>query len=191
VANEEVVKNRSLPGDFRLAASLFTAYIGTANRGRRIPAPGHIPQVTAPTAAGSDVEGFMNKLYASLLAVFLACSMLGCGSAHTQPSRTASHGGSAQTGKASWYGKPYHGRTTASGERYNMHAQTAAHKTLPFGTKVRVTNLENGKDTVVRINDRGPFVKGRIIDLSYSAANQIKMVQSGVVSVKVEILSRP
>ena len=132
----------------------------------------------------------MNKLSTALLTLLLVCSILGCGSAHTHPVQTASHGRTVQHGKASWYGKAFHGRLTASGERYDMHAPTAAHKSLPFGTRVRVTNLDNGKHTVVRINDRGPFVKGRIIDLSYGAAKQIQMLQRGVVRVKLEILSR-
>ena len=132
----------------------------------------------------------MKKLSTALLTLLLVGSFLGCGSAHTQPVQTHSHGKSVQHGKASWYGKPFHGRLTANGERYNMHAPTAAHKTLPFGTRVRVTNLDNGKHTVVRINDRGPFVKGRIIDLSYGAAKQIQMLQMGVARVKLEILSR-
>lgn len=80
---------------------------------------------------------------------------------------------SAQAGMASWYGSKFHGRTTASGERYNMNALTAAHKSLPFGTKVKVTNQKNGKSVVVTINDRGPFVKGRAIDLSKAAHKKI------------------
>lgn len=74
---------------------------------------------------------------------------------------------------ASWYGGKFHGRTTASGEVYNMYALTAAHKTLPFGTKVKVTNKKNGKVVYVRINDRGPFIKGRVIDLSKAAHEKI------------------
>lgn len=76
---------------------------------------------------------------------------------------------SAIAAVASWYGPGFHGRLTANGERYNMHALTAAHKTLPFGTEVKVTNVKNGKSVVVRINDRGPFTKGRTIDLSKAA----------------------
>ena len=92
---------------------------------------------------------------------------------------------------ASWYGKPYHGRQTANGERYDMHQMTAAHKTLPFGTVVRVTNLENGKKVEVRINDRGPFKKGRIIDMSYASAKKLDMVGPGVVKVKVVVVTTP
>jgi rare lipoprotein A len=96
--------------------------------------------------------------------------------------------GRVQRGLASWYGPKFHGRLTSSKEVYDMHDMTAAHKTLPFGTFVMVTNLNNGKSVVVRINDRGPFVKGRIIDLSYAAARVLSMVGPGVVPVKVEIL---
>ena len=91
-------------------------------------------------------------------------------------------------GYASWYGPGFHGRTTANGERYNQHAMTAAHKKLPFGTKVRVTNLDNNKTTIVRINDRGPFIRGRIIDLSKKAAKEIAMLGSGTARVRVETL---
>ena len=93
-----------------------------------------------------------------------------------------------QVGYASWYGPRFHGRRTASGEIYDMNALTAAHKTLPFGTLVRVTNLQNGKSVVVRINDRGPYVKGRIIDLSAAAAKKIGLDKSGVAKVKLEII---
>ncbi|MBI1983483.1 MAG: septal ring lytic transglycosylase RlpA family protein [Acidobacteria bacterium] len=91
-----------------------------------------------------------------------------------------------EQGIASWYGHPYHGRRAASGEIYNMHDMTAAHRTLPFGARVRVYNLENGRNTTVRINDRGPFVAGRIIDLSHAAAQAIGM--SGLAPVRLEIL---
>ena len=91
-------------------------------------------------------------------------------------------------GKASWYGPGFHGRLTANGERYNQHALTAAHPNLRFGTKVRVTNLKNGRSVVVRINDRGPYAKGRIIDLSAAAAQTIGMIDMGVAPVRVEVL---
>ena len=96
--------------------------------------------------------------------------------------------GFAQRGLASWYGSKFHGRLTANGERYNMYGRTAAHKTLPFETYVQVTNLRNGKKTIVRINDRGPFVRGRIIDLTYTAARDLDMAEDGVVSVQVKAL---
>jgi rare lipoprotein A len=92
-------------------------------------------------------------------------------------------------GKASRYGPNFHGRLTSNGERYNIHKRTAAHKTLPINTYVRVINLNNGRETIVRINDRGPFVDGRIIDLSYQAAKEIGLIKKGVVPVKLEVLS--
>lgn len=92
-------------------------------------------------------------------------------------------------GVASYYGPGFQGNKTANGERFNMHDMTAAHKTLPFNTKVKVYNLTNGKTVIVRINDRGPFKKGRIIDLSKGAAKKIGMLQSGTANVKLEILN--
>ena len=99
-----------------------------------------------------------------------------------------SSAGFRQKGIASWYGRDFHGKKTANGERYNMHAYTAAHKELPLPTWVRVTNLENGKSVVVRVNDRGPFVRGRIIDMSYTGARMLGMVDSGIAPVLVEAL---
>lgn len=94
-----------------------------------------------------------------------------------------------ERGIASWYGHPYHGRPTSSGEIYNMYDMTAAHRTLPFGTQVRVHDLDNGQGVTVRINDRGPFVGGRIIDLSYAAAKAMGMVGAGTAMVRLEILN--
>jgi rare lipoprotein A len=94
-----------------------------------------------------------------------------------------------EEGKASWYGAPFHGRQASNGETYDMYKFTAAHRTLPFNTMVRVTNMTNGKSTTVRITDRGPFVDNRIIDLSYAAAKQIESIGPGVVTVQLEILS--
>lgn len=91
-------------------------------------------------------------------------------------------------GQASWYGKRFHGKLTASGEKYNMRAYTAAHKTLPFGTVVRVVNTANNKSVDVKINDRGPFLRGRVIDLSQKAFEQIGNTSKGVVPVRIEIL---
>lgn len=93
---------------------------------------------------------------------------------------------SLASGMASWYGPGFHGKTTASGESYNMHALTAAHKTLPFGSKVKVTNLKNNKSTTVTINDRGPFIRGRIIDLSKKANN---LLDCDLCKVKLTVLS--
>jgi rare lipoprotein A len=94
-------------------------------------------------------------------------------------------------GKASWYGTEFHGKKTADGEIYNMYDMTAAHKTLPFDTYVRVRNLENNKTAIVRINDRGPFARGRIIDLSYSAAKKLGIVGPGTTDVEIVALPGP
>lgn len=91
-------------------------------------------------------------------------------------------------GTASWYGSDFHGRKTANGEIYDMYGVSAAHKTLPLGTRVHVTNLENGRDVVLVINDRGPFVRGRIIDLSYGAARRLDIVQKGTAKVRVKAI---
>jgi rare lipoprotein A len=103
-----------------------------------------------------------------------------------QPLR--SHDGFSEQGLASWYGLDFHGKKTSNGEIYDMHALTAAHKTLPLGIHVKVTNLNNGKEIVVRLNDRGPFVKGRVIDLSYTAAQALDVVRPGTAPVRVEAL---
>ena len=99
--------------------------------------------------------------------------------------------GFAEEGMASWYGRDFHGRKTSNGEIYNMYAMTAAHKTLPLGIHVKVKNLRNGREAVVRLNDRGPFVEGRIIDLSYVAAKKIGIVGPGTAPVRIEVLGTP
>jgi len=96
-----------------------------------------------------------------------------------------------ETGRASWYGAPYHNRRASNGEIYNMHAMTAAHRTLPLGSIVRVTNEKTGHSVLVRITDRGPFVTGRILDVSYAAAKRLDIWQPGVATVKVEVLQTP
>lgn len=98
--------------------------------------------------------------------------------------------GFEETGLASWYGSEWHGLKTSSGEIYDMYDRTAAHKTLPMGTYVRVRNLKNNNTSVVRINDRGPFIRGRIIDLSYTAAKDIGLVGPGLTPVRIEALGR-
>ncbi|WP_437881794.1 septal ring lytic transglycosylase RlpA family protein [Pseudomonas sp. LRF_L74] len=91
-------------------------------------------------------------------------------------------------GKASYYGKAHHGNRTANGERFDQNALTAAHRTLPFGSRVRVTNLNNDRSVIVRINDRGPYGRGRIIDVSKRAAEELGMIRSGIVPVRLESL---
>ncbi|WP_425273960.1 septal ring lytic transglycosylase RlpA family protein [Paraburkholderia lacunae] len=95
-----------------------------------------------------------------------------------------------QTGRASWYGRGFHGRRTANGERYDMHALTAAHRTLPLGSYVRVTNPATSRSVVVRINDRGPYARGRVIDLSMAAASMLDMRHAGTARVKIEGLTQ-
>lgn len=119
-----------------------------------------------------------------LLGAVFCVSLAGC-SAHRFAEPEV---GSTQRGLASWYGGEFHGRSTASGETYDMHEKTAAHRDLPLGTLVRVKNLDNGQATEVRINDRGPFVRGRIIDLSYTAAKELKMLGPGTAKVEIRVL---
>ena len=96
-----------------------------------------------------------------------------------------------ETGLASWYGPPYHNRRGSNGEVYNMHAMTAAHRTLPLGSVVRVTNLKTSKSALVRITDRGPFIPGRVLDLSLAAAQKLDVYRPGVAEVKVEVIQTP
>lgn len=104
---------------------------------------------------------------------------------------TAVSVGMTETGIASWYGHPYHGRASASGEIYDMEQMTAAHRTLPFQTWVRVHDLQNGKTVDVRINDRGPFVDGRVIDISHAAAKSLAMIGPGTAKVRIEVIKTP
>lgn len=130
------------------------------------------------------------RLGLHLLALLLA----GCASGQAPPGEhwgggaagaTPSAAAGAERGLASWYGERHHGRRTASGETFDMHALTAAHRTLPFGTRVRVRNPATGDSVVVRINDRGPFKQGRVIDLSRAAAERIGLIRAGVAPVEI------
>lgn len=96
-----------------------------------------------------------------------------------------------QYGNASWYGRSFHGKRTASGESFDMHEFTGAHRNLPFGTMVKVKNLRNGKEVLVRVNDRGPFIKSRIIDLSRAAATALGIVSRGTARVSIEVITQP
>ena len=109
--------------------------------------------------------------------------------AHGRRGTIPPQGKRVEVGWASWYGEPFHGRKTASGAVYDMYQLTAAHKTLPLGTRVMVTHLKNGNAVAVTVNDRGPFVKGRIIDLSYAAAQALGMAGEGVAQVRVEVVA--
>lgn len=119
-----------------------------------------------------------------LIAVLAACS------SNPEPLTSVSPGWS-EKGEASWYGPGFDGKRTASGEVYDMEAMTAAHRQLPFGTRVNVRNLDNGRETVVRVNDRGPFAHGRIIDLSKAGARAIGMLGTGVAEVQLEVVGAP
>ena len=121
-------------------------------------------------------------LVISFLILIAGCCFLG------KPKVEEWDGQKRYKGIASWYGKDFHGKKTSNGEVYNMNLLTAAHRSIPFNSMVEVKNLQNGKKVVVRINDRGPFVRGRIIDLSYAAAKKIDSVEAGVVKVKLKIL---
>jgi len=137
----------------------------------------------------------LNRVHpAALGAVFcvVCCSLLlttGCSKKkHAPRAPQAPAPGWTETGVASWYGDPYHGRRAANGEIYDMEQLTAAHRTLPFGALVRVTNLSNDRQVEVRINDRGPFKDGRIIDLSRAAARDIELLRPGTARVRVQLL---
>jgi rare lipoprotein A len=126
-----------------------------------------------------------------LFPLTLSFSLIACSLPPTRvkvPAPASPEGRATQTGTASWYGPGFHGRPTASGAIYDQHELTAAHQTLPLGTRVMVTNLENGRSTEVVINDRGPFTKGRILDLSYAGARTLGMIGPGTIPVRVEVI---
>lgn len=129
-------------------------------------------------------------LFAALLVFASACGHRATARVPPPPNKPAPIGWT-ETGIASWYGAPYDGRPSASGEIFDTHKLTAAHRTLPFDTWVEVTNLSNGKEVKVRINDRGPFVDGRIIDLSFAAAYMINLVGPGTAKVKLKVVKAP
>ena len=125
-----------------------------------------------------------------LLGMMPACATQGRGAIPRPPSDSSTTRGHAMQGIAAWYGHPHHGRRAASGEIYDMHRLTAAHRTLPFHTIVRVQNKSNGRQVEVRINDRGPSDTRRVIDLSYAAAKALDMVRAGLAPVKLHLVRR-
>jgi rare lipoprotein A (peptidoglycan hydrolase) len=132
-----------------------------------------------PSPLEGSGGGVRHRAFGIMALLGLLClDILGC-------SKETTH---TLQGVASWYGYPHHGRLTASGRRFNMSELTAAHRTLPLGTRLRVTNLGNGRAVTVTITDRGPFVKRRVIDLSYAAAREIGMIGPGTAPVQLEIL---
>ena len=130
----------------------------------------------------------MRTLQANALTLVAAAFFAACAAHPPVRPMAAVDEGWEETGEASWYGPGFHGKQTASGEVYDMEAMTAAHKELPFGARVRIQNLDNGRETVVRINDRGPFARGRIIDLSRAAARDIGMLGSGTARVRIRVV---
>lgn len=153
----------------------------------------------------------MKRFLASSLSAFLVCGVASAASSldavspksgsssptipvksirteKAKPSQAAAKAGKVQVGTASWYGKQFHGRQTASGDTYDMFQFTAAHRTLPLGTLVKVTNLRNGKWVIVKVNDRGPYVGHRVMDVSYGAAQMMGFRQRGIEKVKLEVI---
>ena len=126
------------------------------------------------------------RIFKGFLCALIFLSILECSSV---PAKSDSNWvGYTESGKASYYARKFQSKKTASGELYDRTKKTAAHKKLPFGTKVRVTNVKNSKSVTVKINDRGPFVKGRIVDLSSSAFSRIASLDTGVIQVKIEVI---
>jgi rare lipoprotein A len=138
----------------------------------------------------SSIKFFSCLRFSILFAVSVTILLYlaGCAS-HRQYKSQPELTGYSQTGIASFYAMKFQNRKTASGERFNNYSMTAAHKSLPFGTKVKVTNLNNGKTVMVRINDRGPFVRGRIIDLSRAAFAKIERIDKGITPVKIRVVN--
>jgi rare lipoprotein A len=126
----------------------------------------------------------MKQRFGTMLLVLMSALLFTLSKAHAKAS------GIYQTGMTSWYGRAHHGKKTASGERFNMYGLTAAHRTLPLGTMVRVTNVANGKSVIAKVNDRGPFHGNRVLDLSQGAAKALDMMKSGTAKVQIEILGK-
>lgn len=137
------------------------------------------------------MRGWRIALPGALLVASQACALAGGPPASPPPSAGPSPTGWTETGEASWYGRPFHGRFTASGEVYDMNDLTAAHPSLPFGTRIRVENLDNGRSVVVRVNDRGPFVEDRVLDLSRKAAEELGMIGPGTARVRITVVEVP
>lgn len=131
----------------------------------------------------------MRRVLANILAILCLVATMAAGPVTQGSSSKKTAPNPYQIGRASWYGKQFHGRSTASGEAYDMFQFTAAHRQLPLGTWVRVTNLHNGRSITVRINDRGPYVVNRIIDLSYGAAQMLDLRARGTTKVRLDIVN--
>jgi len=141
---------------------------------------------------GSSSDRSIGRLLSWLAVLLVSLAIVAtaaCGRSSKSAHSTKDLKHYSEKGIASWYGKPFHGRQTANGERYDMTKMTAAHRTLPFDVVVRVTNLDNGRSIKVRINDRGPFVDGRIIDLSRAAAKKLDLYRPGTGPVRIEVVN--
>lgn len=149
--------------------------------------------VATPPGVARALKGSATAL-SRITLITLGLLLAGCATASRGPARPPmpkAPPATVQTGEASWYGERHQGRRTASGEIYDMRRLTAAHPTLPLGTLVLVTNLKNDRSVKVRVNDRGPDVPGRIIDLSYAAATELRAIHDGTIPVRVQVLSTP
>lgn len=138
------------------------------------------------TALRHELHGHPVRRLAAGLCTLALLMLAACSSTPKSGGSVAS--GHGESGQASYYGNEFHGRKTASGERFDQAKLTAAHRTLPFGTRLKVTNTQNGRSVEVRVNDRGPFVKGRIIDLSSSAFKTIASLNAGVAPVRIQVV---
>lgn len=171
--------------------SLFVAgclaIVLSSGCGSRKTAAGRQPPPTQPAETSTDAVDAV-KRSADVSDASVTPATAAVAAKRSKPAPTPAPSGYTEEGNASWYGAPFHGRRASNGEVYDMYKLTAAHRTLPFETTVRVTNLKNGRSTVVRITDRGPFVENRIIDLSLGAAREIELVGPGIAPVRVEVL---
>lgn len=166
-------------------AGLFAALALSACAAQQSPAPDAAPQPEpAPHASASPAAPAEQHAAAAPAAKKAARQ-----SAAKKADKTEKTAKFSQTGKASWYGPGFHGKKTANGERFDMNTLTAAHRTLPISSRVRVTNLANGKSVVVRINDRGPYHGNRVMDLSKAAAQELGFIRTGTAQVKIEPLA--
>ncbi len=176
-----------------LATVLLLTGIGLSNltEQKQVSSVGSFDNHRTSTAKGSlsDLVSLLRDIWPVESSAWASEAIAPSGQKHWRGGSNYARGYS-QKGLASWYDPGFHGNLTANGEIFNQYDLTAAHPHLPFGTWVRVTNLNNNLSVVVRINDRGPYIRGRIIDLSASAARMVRMRQSGVVPVRVDILGR-
>jgi rare lipoprotein A len=157
----------------RLLFSFLLLLVGCSHKPAKVSVPPP-PTIQQPTPATPTAEASEEPTPAETIAVAPDAKAL-----------------LVETGIASWYGPPYHNRRASNGEIYDMHAMTAAHRTLPLGSIVRVTNIETGDSAIVRITDRGPFIEGRIVDLSQAAAKKVGLIQKGTGQVRLEVLETP